>query len=1083
MEVGDIDQLHLADVVVAAQGIDQHAGGVHCRNAGDGQLGSLAAELDRVTVRVAAMGAGGDDVIHQATFQQVDHIRACAAHLAYDAARDHLAVQVAGRLGGAVDLVAVVMQFPGQFGGFGLVAVLDGNNAAGAGAGHLELIPGGDQALHHGLVEGGRNAQYFTGGLHLGAEHGIDAVQLQEAVDRHLDGVVRAFAAPPQAGAVAHILELFAQGAAHGQVDHRHAGDFGDVGHGAGRTGVDLDNVDAVVLHSVLHIDQADDFQLAGKAAGVIDQRVNDFLAEGVRRVDADRVAGVYAGAFDLLHDAGHKVIGAVADGVDLALGAKDVLVHQHGMAHVHMLGDNAHVLGHIGRVVSHDHVLAAQYVGRAHQHGIADFLRGLQGFFQRKDGAALGAGDAAALEQLVKALAVLGFVDGICRGAQDGQADLVHMLGQLDGGLAAELHKAAVRLLGLNDLVDAFGVQRVEVQAVAGVKVGGNGLGVVVDQHCLAAVVFQCPDGVDRAIVEFDALADADGAGAENENLLLFGVAALGNKLLSFVVLIEGGVEIRRLGGKFSGTGIDHLKGRNGVRGQRIHTGQAFDGLIQEAELLGVQILFGRQFAIFQAHLDISQVLHLIEEPPVDLGDVVDGLMRHAALEGFVDAERALGVLHMQVLDDLLGGELFEVGQGQGIKAQLGGGDRLHHGVLKVIADGHDFTGGHHLGAEGFVGVDELVKRPLGVFDDNIVQRRLEAGAGLAGNIVGDLVQRVSQGDLGGDLSDGIAGGLGGQRRGARHTGVDLDDGVLEAVRLQGKLAVAAALDAKLGDDIQRSVTQHLVFFIGKGLAGGHNDGVAGMDADGVEVLHVADGDHVALGVTHDLVLDLFPAGDALFHQDLVNGGKTQAVGGDLVQFFAVLADAAAGAAHGKGRAHDDGIADDLGKIQRVVKVLYDLGRDDGLMQLFHRVLEQLTVLGAVDGIGPAGQQAHAAAVQKAVAGQFHAEVQAHLAAQVGQDGIGLFLLDDALDDLSGQGFDIDMIGNVGVGHNGSGVRVDQHGLDALGFQGTAGLGAGVVKLGCLADDDGAGTDDQHLFNTRVLRHRRSLLSLPACG
>ena len=29
VEVGDIDQLHLADVVVAAQGIDQHAGGVH----------------------------------------------------------------------------------------------------------------------------------------------------------------------------------------------------------------------------------------------------------------------------------------------------------------------------------------------------------------------------------------------------------------------------------------------------------------------------------------------------------------------------------------------------------------------------------------------------------------------------------------------------------------------------------------------------------------------------------------------------------------------------------------------------------------------------------------------------------------------------------------------------------------------------------------------------------------------------------------------------------------------------------------------------------------------------------------------
>ena len=36
-------------------------------------------------------------------------------------------------------------------------------------------------------------------------------------------------------------------------------------------------------------------------------------------------------------------------------------------------------------------------------------------------------------------------------------------------------------------------------------------------------------------------------------------------------------------------------------------------------------------------------------------------------------------------------------------------------------------------------------------------------------------------------------------------------------------------------------------------------------------------------------------------------------------------------------------------------------------------------------------------------------------------------------------------MIGNVGVGHDGGGVGVDEDGLDALGFQRTAGLRAGV--------------------------------------
>ena len=70
------------------------------------------------------------------------------------------------------------MQLPGKLGGLSLVAVLDRDDDAGAGAGRLELIASRDQTLHHGLVEGGSNAQDLTGGLHLGAEHRVNAVQL-----------------------------------------------------------------------------------------------------------------------------------------------------------------------------------------------------------------------------------------------------------------------------------------------------------------------------------------------------------------------------------------------------------------------------------------------------------------------------------------------------------------------------------------------------------------------------------------------------------------------------------------------------------------------------------------------------------------------------------------------------------------------------------------------------------------------------------------------------------------------------------------------------------------------------------------
>ena len=443
------------------------------------------------------MGAGGNDVIHQSALQQVNDVGTRAAHLPHRGAGHHLAVEIAGGLGSAVNFVAVIVQLPRQFGGLLLVAVLDSDNDAGAGAGLLELVARRHKALHHGLMEGGGNAQHLAGGLHFGAEHGVHAVQLEEAVHRHLHRRVGALSAPPQAGAVAHILQFFAQRAAHRQIHHGHAGDLGNVGHRAGGTGVDLDDVDLPVLHRVLHVDKAHHFEFPGKAASVIHQRVNDLLGEVVGRVDADGVAGMDAGALHLFHDAGHQIIGAVTDGVHLTFGAVDVLVHQHRMAHVHVGGDDAHVLHHISGIVGHDHVLATQHIGGAHQNGIAHLLGGLQRLVQRVDGAALRAGDAAALQQFIEALPILRLVDGVRRGAQNGQTDLIHVVGQLDGGLTAELHKAGVRLFGGNDLIHALRVQRVKIQSVAGVKVGGNGFRVVVDKDGLAAMLFQRPDSM----------------------------------------------------------------------------------------------------------------------------------------------------------------------------------------------------------------------------------------------------------------------------------------------------------------------------------------------------------------------------------------------------------------------------------------------------------------------------------------------------------------------------------------------------------------------------------------------------------
>ena len=61
-------------------------------------------------------------------------------------------------------------------------------------------------------------------------------------------------------------------------------------------------------------------------------------------------------------------------------------------------------------------------------------------------------------------------------------------------------------------------------------------------------------------------------------------------------------------------------------------------------------------------------------------------------------------------------------------------------------------------------------------------------------------------------------------------------------------------------------------------------------------------------------------------------------------------------------------------------------------------------------------------------------------------------------------------MVGHGLICHDGGGVGVDEDDLNPLLLEGAAGLGAGVVKLGRLTDDDGAGADDQYLLMSERL-------------
>ena len=115
--------------------------------------------------------------------------------------------------------------------------------------------------------------------------------------------------------------------------------------------------------------------------------------------------------------------------------------------------------------------------------------------------------------------------VDRLRRGAEHRHAGVLQPLRQTQRRLPAEGaddagHRAG-RALGLDHLEDVLEGQRLEVEPVGGVVVGGDGLGVAVDHHRLVAGVLQRHDGVHAGVVELDALPDPVGPRPEDQHRL----------------------------------------------------------------------------------------------------------------------------------------------------------------------------------------------------------------------------------------------------------------------------------------------------------------------------------------------------------------------------------------------------------------------------------------------------------------------------------------------------------------------------------------------------------------------------------
>ena len=145
--------------------------------------------------------------------------------------------------------------------------------------------------------------------------------------------------------------------------------------------------------------------------------------------------------------------------------------------------------------------------------------------------------------------------------------------------------------------------------------------------------------------------------------------------------------------------------------------------------------------------------------------------------------------------------------------------------------------------------------------------------------------------------------------------------------------------------DDVQRRAAQHLVFLDRARVW----QGATTMESPvctptGSKFSMLQTVMQLPVAIAHHLVFDFLPAGDAALDQDLMHAATVQAA---PRRFRAAASRSSAmpppAAAEGIGRAHDDRIADSLGKMQRRRQIVSDDSNSmQGSPMRSHRVFEE---------------------------------------------------------------------------------------------------------------------------------------------
>ena len=166
-------------------------------------------------------------------------------------------------------------------------------------------------------------------------------------------------------------------------------------------------------------------------------------------------------------------------------------------------------------------HCSAAENKRRAYKNGITDFLCNLYAFFNIGYGKPLRLRNTESVHNLFKRISVFGSVDSLNIRAYNRHTERVKRRRKVNCSLTAEGNYDSERLFKLYNIHNILNAERLEIELIGGSVVCGNRFGVIVYDNGLIARVADRPNCMHGGIIEFNALANSDRAGAKHDDFL----------------------------------------------------------------------------------------------------------------------------------------------------------------------------------------------------------------------------------------------------------------------------------------------------------------------------------------------------------------------------------------------------------------------------------------------------------------------------------------------------------------------------------------------------------------------------------